>query len=109
MLRQEIKLKSELIDKVKNCTKTSTIRKGLKPYRTDLCTILIDQYNYGNKVDISINSISIMTLDEIMSDDMLIKTEGCSTSRELRDVLSSIYGVLTMDTIFTVVNFNMII
>ncbi len=109
MLRQEIKLRADLLEKVKCTKKTSTIRKGAKPYRVDLTTMLIDPNNYNNRADIFINSIRIMNWEEISVSDSIVESEGYETIEELRAAIVSIYGVITGNTIFTVVDFNIVL
>ena len=109
MLRQEIKLKAELIKKVMKCEKTCTTRKGVKDYRIDLSTTLHNPKNYNNKVDIEIQSIRIMTALEATNDAGIIKAEGYSTRNEFELALRSIYPDIQSSDMVTVVDFRMLI
>lgn len=88
---KQIKLRKELLDKVRTGAKRSSIRRGIKDYTVGPAR-LVNPDDASDFVDIFILGVNLYTWKGIQEDDTLCSPEGYASPQELQEALIKIYG-----------------
>ena len=108
MLRQEIKLKGELFQKVLTGEKTCTTRLGVKDYRLDLCTHFVDPKDHSRIIDIEPYIIMVMPFQQAIEDHEIYQNEGYTNRIDYEDAVRNCYENIKSTDMVTVVKYMIV-
>ena len=103
MIKNEIKLYSDLLIKVKEGKKKATLRLGIKEYVLGP-SLLISSEDRNDSITIFITELSVIRLSEITP--KIAKNVGYTSTARLKQKMFAIYPDLTNESFLTYVKFT---